>query len=613
MSQITSRFLNSMIGRYKVEERLGSGGMATVFKAVDTNLDRAVAIKILHEHLVYEATFRERFEQEAKLVASLNHPNIIQLFDFAALEHSEAEAPLYYMVMPFIPGQTLEDKLNVHREMESRMPEQEVKQVMLDLLSALQYAHERGMIHRDVKPANVLFDEHGRAILTDFGIARLAESSRLTQEGITVGTPAYMSPEQATGVAFDYRTDLYAIGVMLYEMLSGKLPYTSENNISVLLQHVNQPIPMLSLYLEEPNLEFDHIIKRAMAKEPSQRYESAGSFSVDIKAAFSGQQVARQPDTHMLPTPTVNLSVPEAPTQIVDTVPQPVRQSRQSPLGILAIGLTVIVVITFLGLLSRQLDRNEVVVNTPAAEAVESMTGEDFYFESTFDVEDTTSRFWDLSTTSDIQRNVTEDGILILTNLTTDRATTTLFEPMYTYDNFSITMEVTLSEDSRPSSGYGIIFRYLDAANYNVFAIDGLGRYSIWVRESGTWYELRNWVRDGDSWIELSDASGDWTESSAIDTIGNPNTVTIEVYNNILTGIVNGEVVVEIEDTTFESGAVGIYLATPDRVDANTEIEVDSFAISELVLQTESMTGDDPSAESMTGDDDEEAPTAPDS
>jgi|GEM_PF-407234 len=609
MSQLTSRFLNSMLGRYKIKERLGSGGMATVFKAVDTNLDRTVAIKILHEHLVYESTFRDRFEQEAKLVASLNHPNIIQLFDFAAAEQNQDEAPLYYMVMPYISGHTLEDKLNIHREMNSRMPQNEIRQVMLDLLSALQFAHERGMIHRDVKPANVLFDESGRAILTDFGIARLAESSRLTQEGVTVGTPAYMSPEQATGVAFDYRTDLYALGVIFYEMLSGKLPYTSENNISVLLQHVNQPIPMLSLYLEEPNLEFDHIIKRAMAKEPSERYESADSFVADIQAAFSGNPISQTRTNQTPPTPTVQLTVEDAtPTQIIDTASELTVKAghRQSPLGILTIGLVVIIIITFLGVLSRQLDMPSTLIEQPPTEAADSMTGEDFYFESTFDDSDATRGFWDITDTDNMQRHVTPHGTLVLTNLVAGTATTTLFEPMYSYDSdFRIVLEMFLTEDSPSSSGYGIVFRYIDEDNYNVFAIDGRGRYSIWVRENGSWRELRGLAES-------------WTESPAINPVGNLNVVSVEVHQDSLIGIVNGETVVEIADSTFETGAVGIYTATPNRDDSIAEVEVEAFSIVEITEETESMTDDsttesmtdDSSVDSMTGDDKEETPTA---
>ena len=194
MSGITA--IIEQTGRYKIQQRLGSGGMATVYKAEDLNLQRPVAIKILHEHLSYESTFQERFEREARFIAGFNHPGIVQVYDFAVVESGTHK--LFYMVMPFISGHTLTDLLEHCRDENKPVPHKRVRQIMLELADALGYAHDRGMIHRDVKPGNILFDENNRTILTDFGIARLAQQSGLTQDGLIVGTPAYMSPEQAT-------------------------------------------------------------------------------------------------------------------------------------------------------------------------------------------------------------------------------------------------------------------------------------------------------------------------------------------------------------------------------------------------------------------------------
>jgi len=582
MSQLPSGFINSTLGRYHIQERLGIGGMASVFKALDTTLDRTVAIKILHEHLVHEESFKDRFQQEAKLIASLNHPNIVQLYDFAIYNRGE-EAPLYYMVMPYISGQTLADMLAVHQEMDSKMQHDQIQQIMQDLTAALDYAHQRGMVHRDVKPANVLFDETGRAILADFGIARLAESSRLTQEGVTVGTPAYMSPEQATGVVFDYRSDIYSLGVMFYEMLTGKLPYSSDNNISILLQHVNDPIPEVSLYLPQPNPNLDKIILRAMAKDMSDRYQSASEFAADCRAAFSGEPLPDyQPKTMPLDALTYEPMQPD--------VIAPARQKqKQSPLGIFAIGMTAIAIILFLGMLSQQASPAATDATPPQVTqeaAVDSMTGDVFYFTSTFDADDTTLMYWDQTTSGSMIRQITDDGTFRLQNTRSGSATTTMIDEAYTYDDVRISMEARLLDDNEPASAYGIAFRYQDADNYNVFAVDGRGRFSIWVREGGVWQELR---QQGE----------DWTENEAVATMGSSNTLMLGVMGNRLTGFVNNQMVFELEDSTFTEGAVGVYMATTSRGDAT--IDIDMFSVTENQPVVDSMT-DDESVDSMTDD-----------
>src|SRR5215207_546419 len=181
-------FVGSRVDRYEVQARVGTGGMARVYRAHDTNLDRTVAIKILHEHLADDPSFKERFEREAKLVASLSHPNIVQVYDFNVVWRDEF--PQYYMVMPFLPGKTLRDVL-AEGAAKGELPSYDrVLEVMLSLTEALGYAHAAGMLHRDVKPANIMLTDKGKIILTDFGIARMVVSSRLTQDGVSTGTPA---------------------------------------------------------------------------------------------------------------------------------------------------------------------------------------------------------------------------------------------------------------------------------------------------------------------------------------------------------------------------------------------------------------------------------------
>jgi len=207
-------FINSRINRYELQERIGAGGMARVFKAWDTVLERPVAIKILHDHLADDPNFKERFIREARFIARLNHPNIVQVYDFDVTEREGF--PLYYMVMSYIPGRSLRDLLEEAKRIEQRLPADQIMRIVSNTADALDYAHEQGTVHRDVKPGNVLITQTGDAVLTDFGIARMVEGTRFTQEGISTGTPLYMSPEQATGQPGDSRSDLYSLGVMLF-------------------------------------------------------------------------------------------------------------------------------------------------------------------------------------------------------------------------------------------------------------------------------------------------------------------------------------------------------------------------------------------------------------
>ena len=330
---------NIKIDRYLLQERIGSGGLARVYRAIDTNLDRAVAIKILHEHLSDDPSFKERFEREAKLIASLNHPNIVQIYDFNWFERDGY--PVYYMVMPLIPGKTLATILDELAETGERMAHDNVLRLTLDLADALGYAHTAGMIHRDVKPANIILNERDQAVLTDFGIARLIESSRLTQDGISTGTPAYMSPEQATGLPGDARSDLYALGVILFELLTGQPPYDDENGMSLMLKHLNAPVPLITDTLPQASPELDDLIARALAKRPDDRFQTAAEFSDALKSAFLGSLVTVLP---MLTRATVTQTAPqaEAPVTAAETVPAP-RRPWLAWAAIAAVGVVILV------------------------------------------------------------------------------------------------------------------------------------------------------------------------------------------------------------------------------------------------------------------------------
>ncbi|NWF69565.1 MAG: protein kinase [Chloroflexi bacterium] len=586
-----SEFSNTLLGnRYQIRERIGAGGMARVFKAWDTVLERAVAVKILYEHLAEDATFQQRFEREAKAVASFNHPNIVQIFDFDRFERDGQT--LYYMVMAYIPGKTLKNVLDEMCARDERLSLERIEQIMTQLLDAVGYAHAQGAIHRDIKPGNILFNERGQAILTDFGIARLAQGVRLTRDSVTVGTPAYMSPEQAVGGAVDARSDLYALGIMLYEMLTGKVPFDDDGSLSVLFRHINDPIPSALPYLSMGSEALDIVLLKALAKDPDQRYASAEAFAADLQAAFAGKPV--------LPPKagaTADFSIITGPPQKVSSNPVnrvslalntitryiPPTTRRYAPLGIFIVGMVLIGVLVGASLVNNQLRSappaapTEAITGSMTGNDAESMTSDDPpEFESTFAPDDATNSWWPLGESTSVSRMLTPDGFLRFVNHIAGAAMTTILDAEYNYDFVSITLIATLDAASPPTSGYGIVFRYQDNDHYNVFAVDGRGRYSIWVRDDGQWTELRR------------SSGGDWTPNDAVLPIGSPNRLTIRVQGNLLTGQVNGTQVAQVTDSTLEPGRIGIYLATPENA-SEAVLLVDAYgAVPSVPTMTES-------------------------
>lgn len=253
--------LPEKIGRYEVKSELGRGGMATVYRAFDPSFDREVAIKVLPREMMHDPQFRSRFEREIKMIAQLEHPSIVPVYDVGDMEGQP------YFVMRFMNGGSLSDLIE-----RGSIPIDETAKIVEKIAQGLAYAHRKNIIHRDLKPDNILFDENGEPFISDFGVAKLSESSsNLTGSGV-IGTPAYMSPEQAQGSEIDQRSDVYGLGVIVYQMLSGHQPYSADTPMGVVVKHITEPVPEILKIL--PNLpeEADAIIKTAMAKDKTQRY-----------------------------------------------------------------------------------------------------------------------------------------------------------------------------------------------------------------------------------------------------------------------------------------------------------------------------------------------------
>jgi len=282
------------LGKYELLERLGQGGMAEVWKAFDTQLGRYVAIKLLHANLQHDPHFITRFKREAQLIASLRHPNIVQIHDFQVSQPAESDSPIAYMVMTYVEGWTLADYI-ASTSGKGKIPSPaEIVNLFASISLAIDYAHRKGMIHRDIKPANILLDKHnttrnpmGEPILTDFGLARLLGTSASTLSATQLSTPLYTSPEQARGYPGSERSDLYSLGVILYEMVTGVVPFRGDTVVAVVTQHLNAtPTPPSLL---NPNIPpaLAMVMLTALAKDPNARFSSASAMTVAIAQSLT--------------------------------------------------------------------------------------------------------------------------------------------------------------------------------------------------------------------------------------------------------------------------------------------------------------------------------------
>jgi serine/threonine-protein kinase len=278
-------------GRYELDGVVGRGGMAEVYRARDIRLDRIVAVKTLREDLARDQTFQARFRREAQSAASLNHPSIVAVYDTGEDEAGPTHVP--YIVMEYVDGRTLRELLRDDRRL---LPERALE-ITDGVLRALDYSHRNGIVHRDIKPGNVMLTRSAEVKVMDFGIARAVSDAQatMTQTAQVIGTAQYLSPEQARGERVDARSDLYSTGCLLYELLTGRPPFTGDSPVAIAYQHVREnPIPPSRVDPEIP-VWADSIVLKAMAKDPAERYQSAAEMRTDIQRALSGVPVAAPP------------------------------------------------------------------------------------------------------------------------------------------------------------------------------------------------------------------------------------------------------------------------------------------------------------------------------
>ena len=305
-------------GRYRVDRLLGAGGMGIVYRAVHVDLGRPVAIKILKPDLALEPGLLERFKAEARAAASLNHPNL-------AVVHDVGEADgFHYFVMDLVEGEDLAALI----DRQGRLSVEQALALAEQIARALDHAHGRGVVHRDVKPQNTLLAQDGTVKVTDFGIARALEGSRMTATGTLVGTPEYLAPEQALGQPTDARADVYALGIVLFEMLTGHVPFSAETPVAVALHQINTPPPSPSTLVPGIPPEVETLVMRALAKRPDERFPSAGVLAEALGRARRSVESPRL--TQQLPTEQVRAGIQTSvlPVQATETPGTPTRETR---------------------------------------------------------------------------------------------------------------------------------------------------------------------------------------------------------------------------------------------------------------------------------------------
>src|SRR5579859_1691120 len=286
-----TNLIGQRLGQYQLISKIGEGGMARVYRATQLNISREVAIKVLKE-TDSDPDFIERLEREARTIAKLSHPFIVKLFDYG---HQDG---MTYLVMELITGGSLAQQMS-----RGPLPLGTIAPVMSQLGAALDHAHRHGIVHRDLKPQNILLDNDGNALLTDFGLARMSQPSVvITQSGGVMGTPAYMAPEQWEGSTFDARTDIYSLGAILFEMVSGMLPFEGDSIYQLMHKHIYEAPPRLHDQIEQVPPGVDKVVLKALSKDPADRYSSAGEMAVAFSEAIESVD-GRLPSVTTRPRP----------------------------------------------------------------------------------------------------------------------------------------------------------------------------------------------------------------------------------------------------------------------------------------------------------------------
>ena len=568
-----------MLGAYRIINRIGQGGMASVYKAYQPSMDRNVAIKVLPSQLAESREFVTRFQQEARIIARLEHPHILPVFDYG-----ESDG-ITYFVMRYLEAGTLKTKMEA-----GPLSLNEIDRLFTQLAEALGYAHSHGIIHRDLKPANALVDEQGNLFLTDFGIAKLLESAspRLTQTDAIMGTPAYISPEQAKAVQVDKRSDIYSLGIILYEMVTGRVPFLADTPLAVILKHVSDPLPLPSLIKSDIPESIERVILKALAKEPDDRYSTAAEFLAAWKRALEDKETVRHaPDR-------ISTSAPRAGTSLDQTqgrsVPAPKTASKSGGATGWVIGCLLGTCVLFsiagigvfafnwqgLSFLSQATEtplatdtalptETEVFiqpteVSLPTEPLVPISTGE-ILLEDDFSTED-----WGTLTDSD--NSIEYDGEALRMQLFRENWFVWSTPNGEIYENIHAEVNVT-NNDGEPNTAFGIMcYQQETTSSYYYLAATSGGEYVIALAAEG----------ETDVFLTNNDQ---WGFSDLIAANAPSYRVGADCGHGTLTLYVDGQVIASVTDSTYTNGGVGLITWSGANVSSG-DVTFDDFVLSSL-------------------------------
>jgi serine/threonine protein kinase len=569
-----------MLGPYRIIIQIGKGGMANVYKAYQASVDRYVAIKVLPSQLAESQEFATRFHQEARIIAKLEHPHILPVFDYG-----ESEGVAYF-VMRYLDAGTLRDRMESKRP----LPLNDIDRIFTQLAEALSYAHSFGIIHRDLKPANALIDSHGNIFLTDFGIARLLESAspRLTQTDAIMGTPAYISPEQAQGQDVDQRSDIYSLGIILYEMVTGGVPFVADTPLAVLFKHISDPLPLPSRVKPDVPPAIEKVILKALAKDPKDRFSSADEFVAAWKRALEEKETVRQTPAEATP---IKYTVP--PTQ-TPSKPVPVKQTAPKSKSGLPTGWIVgclagacllfsVAGVAIVGANWRNMPflnpaatdttvplPTETLSPIPATETVPSTatsvvsinTG-NVLFQDDFSV---SRDAWGTLTDSDSSIEYDNDALHMLIFTKNFVSWSTPNDRVYNNTHMEVT---AVNNDTDPSTAFGFICaQQTKDWSFYYLAMRPAGEYAI-IKAT-----------DGESDVLLTN-NGKWGSSNLIPEKAASYRVAGDCGNGKLTLYVDGKLIDSVSDNTYGSGHVGLFIWSGEKA-SSADITFHDFLLTSL-------------------------------
>lgn len=565
------------LGPYRIINQIGKGGMANVYRAYQPSVDRYVAIKVLPTQLAESKEFATRFHQEARIIAMLEHPHILPVFDYG-----ESDGVAYF-VMRYLDAGTLKDKMEAGRP----LPLNEIDRIFTQLADALSYAHSHGVVHRDLKPANALIDSFGNVFLTDFGIAKLLESAspRLTQTDAVMGTPAYISPEQAQGMPVDQRSDIYSLGIILYEMVTGGVPFVADTPLAVLFKHISDPLPLPSKVKPDVPEAIEKVILKALAKDPKDRFPTAGEFVTAWKQALDEAKAARQTRETVPPIrpPETVVRQPEVkPIPPASGPPRTVEAKSRTPVGwivgCLAVVCLVVAALGIGGVAFRQnfglfssatitpLPTDTVVVPPATETAVPLPTA------TLAPVKENPPLLTDdFSVSRDGWGTLTDKDSSVEYDNKTLRMK--LFQKNYVIwsrpndkDYQNVHVEVTAMNHADSTTAFGIVcFQQSKDWSFYYLAMTAGGEYAIIE------------ATDGQDDVVLSN-SGKWGSSDLIAKDAASYRVGADCGSNTLTLYVDGKAIDSVTDSTYTSGHIGLFAWSGENVSSG-DVSFDDFVM----------------------------------